>query len=172
MDTLATVDVCVSKVDPTIFCDKEGYDLVPFRMVSIIQEPLESTKTYERNINTTNEVTEVLFVKEENSICDKSQKEEEVHSSNEDNELNKELFYDASDEMEDFQEVEPMVIQLRDGRQIEVQEKTKDMFAKQRKRKYARSKGKKTMPKFQNKTHYLMGIKAIGKVKDKLIRCY
>ena len=28
------------------------------------------------------------------------------------------------------------------------------------------------MPEFRNKTQYLMGIKAIGKVKDKLIGCY
>ena len=41
MDTLATRDVCVNEVTPTLFCDEEGYDLVPFRMVSIIQEPLE-----------------------------------------------------------------------------------------------------------------------------------
>ena len=49
MDTLATVDVCVNEVTLTVFCDKEGYDLVPFRMVSIIQEPLESIKTKEEN---------------------------------------------------------------------------------------------------------------------------
>ena len=36
MDTLATVDVCVNEVTPIVFCDKEGYDLVPFKMVSII----------------------------------------------------------------------------------------------------------------------------------------
>ena len=106
-----------------------------------------------------------MLVKEEISICDKSQDDEGESSSNEDNGLNKELFYDASDELEVFHETKPMVIQLRDGRQLEVQGETKDMFAKQRKRKQTRSKGKKTMPKFKNKTQYLMGIGAIGKVK-------
>ena len=104
MDTLATVDVCVNEVTPTVFCDEEGYDLVPFRMVSIIQEPLESKITEGRDINTVNEVTEILMVREEISICDKSQENEEVSSSEEDNELNKQLFYDASDELEDLQE--------------------------------------------------------------------
>ena len=70
------------------------------------------------------------MVREEISICDKSQENEEVSSSEEDNELNKELFYDASDELEDLQEEEPMVMQLRDGRQIEVQGENKDRFAK------------------------------------------
>ena len=102
-------------------------------MVSIIQEPLEPTKTEGGNINTINEVTKVLLVKEEISICDKSQKDEEVSLSDEDNDLNKDLFYDAYDEWEDFHEEEPMIIQLRDGRQIEVQGETKNMFAKQRK---------------------------------------
>ena len=26
IDTLATVDVCVNEVTPTIFCDEEGFD--------------------------------------------------------------------------------------------------------------------------------------------------
>ena len=40
------------------------------------------------------------------------------------------------------------------------------------KRKQARSKGKRTMPKFRNKNQYLMGVGARGKVKDKLTGCY
>ena len=75
-----------------------------------------------------------MYVKEEISVCDKIPKEEKVSSSDEENDSNKELFYDACDELEDFQETDPIVIQLRDGRQIEVEEETKEMFAKQRKR--------------------------------------
>ena len=82
------------------------------------------------------------------------------------------MFYDASDELEDFQEIDPIVIQLRDGRQIEVQEETKEMFAEQRKRRQARSKSNKTMAKFRNKTHYLIRVKAAGRTKDKLTGCY
>ena len=38
MDILATIDVCVNEVNPTVFCDKEGYDLIPFQMVLAINE--------------------------------------------------------------------------------------------------------------------------------------
>ena len=116
MDTLATVDVCVNEVTPTIFCDKEGYDLVPFRMVSIIHEPLESIKIEEESTNTTSIRSEVMYVKGEVSICDRSQEEEEASPSDEEKDVNMELFYDASDELEDFQETNPIVIQLKDGR--------------------------------------------------------
>ena len=67
--------MCVNKVTRTIFCDKEGYDLVPFKMVSIIQEPLESIKTEEENTNNICEETKVMYVKDEISVCDKIQKE-------------------------------------------------------------------------------------------------
>ena len=63
MDTLATVDVCLNEVTLTVFCNKEGYDMVPFRMVSIIHEPLESIKIEEENTNTTSEKTMVMYVK-------------------------------------------------------------------------------------------------------------
>ena len=38
MDVLATVDVCVNETSPTVFCDKEGYNLIPFHMVSAVLE--------------------------------------------------------------------------------------------------------------------------------------
>ena len=41
-DVLATVDVCVNEVTPTVFCDEEGYDLVPFHMVKLITHAAEN----------------------------------------------------------------------------------------------------------------------------------
>ena len=35
-DVLATVDVCVNEVTPTVFCDEEGYDIVPVHMVRVL----------------------------------------------------------------------------------------------------------------------------------------
>ena len=52
IDTLAMVDVCINEVTPTIFCDKEGYDLAPFQMVSIIQDPLDHINLEEDETNT------------------------------------------------------------------------------------------------------------------------
>ena len=34
-DVLATVDVCINKVTPTVFCDEEGYDIIPIHMVEV-----------------------------------------------------------------------------------------------------------------------------------------
>ena len=38
MDILATVDVCVNEVTPSVFCDEEGYDLISFHMVFAIED--------------------------------------------------------------------------------------------------------------------------------------
>lgn len=34
-DILATLDVSVNDVIPTLFCDEEGYDIVPIQMLSV-----------------------------------------------------------------------------------------------------------------------------------------
>ena len=36
MDDLAIVDVCVNKTSLIVFCDEEGYDIIPFHMVSAV----------------------------------------------------------------------------------------------------------------------------------------
>jgi hypothetical protein len=41
-DVLATVDVCVNEVTPTVFCDEEGYDLTPFHMIRVITNNVEN----------------------------------------------------------------------------------------------------------------------------------
>ena len=38
MDILATVDMCVNKVNPITFCDEEGYDIASFQMINVIPE--------------------------------------------------------------------------------------------------------------------------------------
>ena len=35
---LATLDVCVNEVRPMKFCDENGYDIVPYFMISTIRE--------------------------------------------------------------------------------------------------------------------------------------
>ena len=35
---LATLDVCVNDVNPTNFCDEQGFDIVPFQMMNVINE--------------------------------------------------------------------------------------------------------------------------------------
>ena len=35
-DVLATVTICVNDVTPTLFCDKDGFDVIPIWMVSVM----------------------------------------------------------------------------------------------------------------------------------------
>ena len=35
-DVLATVTICVDDVTPTLFCDKDGFDIIPVQMVNVI----------------------------------------------------------------------------------------------------------------------------------------
>ena len=99
-DILANVDVCVNKVTPpTVFCDEEGFDIIPIQMVKVIYEgqdgkkgELEST-TPHQELNLLDKV----------SIQDRSKKESE--SLEDEKNLHNQVFYDASsDELEDFQE--------------------------------------------------------------------
>ena len=35
---MATLDVCVNKTTPTIFCDEEGYDIIPICIIKVSNE--------------------------------------------------------------------------------------------------------------------------------------
>ena len=36
IDVLAIATICVNDVTPTLFCDKEGFDIIPIQMVNVI----------------------------------------------------------------------------------------------------------------------------------------
>ena len=69
-DVLATVDVCVNEVTPTVFCDKEGYDIIPIHMVKVLYEHPDH-KEHEKEPTTTNLKPQDLKLMEEISIHDK-----------------------------------------------------------------------------------------------------
>ena len=92
---------------PTVFVDEEGF----VQMVLVILDPQDQINLEEEKRNTTIKDTEAMYVKDEISFCDKSQIEEMVESSTDKEDLNKELFYDAFDELEEYQEHDPIVIQ-------------------------------------------------------------
>ena len=96
------VDVCVNEVAPIVFCDKEGFDLVPFQMVLVIQDFSTHIDMKEDETNTSRKAIEAMYVKDEISICDKSQIEEVVDSSSEVEDPSRELFYDASNKLEEY----------------------------------------------------------------------
>ena len=63
---LATLDVCVNEMTPTIFCDEEGYDIIPICMIkvshgtSLLDDAIHGQEGPE--IGTTNEEQEELDV--------------------------------------------------------------------------------------------------------------
>ena len=81
-------------------------------------------------------------------------------------------FYDASDELEDYIERDPIVIQLKDGSKVEIPNNTPREKKRERRHRQMRSRGQRTMPEFRNKSHYLVGVKANDCVKDKVTGCY
>ena len=36
-DVLATVTICVNEVIPTLFCDEDGFDVIPIQMVNVLE---------------------------------------------------------------------------------------------------------------------------------------
>ena len=48
-DVLATVDVCVNKTTPIVFCDEEGYAIIPIQMVRLIPKTTKLNETMKRN---------------------------------------------------------------------------------------------------------------------------
>ena len=95
---------------------EEGYDLVPFQMVSVILDPPNHINLEEDETNTSVKEIEAMYFKDEISIRDESNIEEVVESSSDMEDPQGELFYDAFDELEEYQEQEPIVIKLKDGR--------------------------------------------------------
>ena len=117
------LDVCINEVTPIIFCDEEGYDIIPIHMVKVFHEgPNTNTEDQE---STTNEIKpQDLKLCEEVSIHDINQWSE---SSEEENDHRDQVYYDASDKLEDFEEPDPIIVQLRDGKEITIPQESKEL---------------------------------------------
>ena len=113
-----------------------------------------------------------MYVQDEISICDKSKIKEAVENSFDKENPNIELFYDAFDELEEYQEHDPIVIQLKDGRHVEVPHSLSKVLKREQRHRKMRSRGQRTMPEFKDKNHYLVGVKAKGSARDKITGCY
>ena len=71
----------------------------------------------EHEPTTTNLGPQDLKLMEEVSILDKDLANE---SSEDEDNLQGQVFYDASDELEDYEEPEPIIVHLRDGKEIAI----------------------------------------------------
>ena len=76
MDGQATVDVCVNEVTPTFFCDEEGYDLIPFQMVSVIKDHPNQQEIEEESHETQEDGVNILHIREEVSVRDRERSED------------------------------------------------------------------------------------------------
>ena len=146
------------KVTPTVFCDEEGYDLVPFQMISVINDPLIHQESDDKPQGTLKDEANLLYLREDISVKERESSEEISDYSYGENHLLEEEYYDASDELEEYQEEEPILIQLRDGREIPMPNQCPKLMRRERRGKQTRSRGQRTMPEFKNKSHYLIGV--------------
>lgn len=123
MDVLSIVDVCVNETCPTVFCDDEGYDLIQFHMVSAVMEDCKEAACEHDPINKIEADVKAMNIREEISIHDNinlGNEGTESDSTIEDEGPSDQLFYDASDKLEDYNEPDPTTIQLRDGKEIDI----------------------------------------------------
>ena len=127
-DVLATVFVCVNEVTPTVFCDEAGYDIIPVHMVRVLHEETKQEDDEQETATITMEPQNLKLI-EEISIFDKDPTNKS--SEDEDNQQGH-VFYDASDEQEDYEEPEPIVVQLRDGKEITIPREPSEMQKRRR----------------------------------------
>ena len=174
MDVLATVDVCVNETCPTVFCDDEGYDLVQFHMVSAVMGDCEEAACEHDPISEIEADLKAMNIREEISIHDNiniGNEGNESDSTLEDEGPSDQLFYDASDELEDYNEPDPMTIQLRDGKEIDIPNLLPNMQRRQRRTRQTRTKGQKQRREYLSKSHYLTRVGAKDCVKNKITGC-
>ena len=179
---LATLDVCVNKTTPTVFCDEEGYNVIPICMINVhhsSDSPKEALHEQEESKSdiVSKEQEELdaailrLGLQEEISIRDLSEEEDE--------EVIDQVFYDASDELgdseDDLAEAFETGLQLRDNLgALLPPESLKNKNKKARRKKQGHTKGQRMreMPRVKDKTTYLRLVNANDCVKNKVTGCY
>lgn len=102
MDILATVDVCVNEVTPIAFCDKEGYDLIPFHMISIVNHPLNHKDSNKKLWELQEEQAKFLYLREEILVRERESSEDICGYSSEGEVNIGEEYYDASNKLEEY----------------------------------------------------------------------
>ena len=116
-------------------------------MVRILHD---ETKQEGEKLDTTE--TRDLKLLEEISICDKNPVNE---SSNEEEDHHEQIYYDASDELEEFEEPEPIIVQLRNGKEVIIPREPSELQKRRRRERQTRTKGQRYAPEFRGKQHFL-----------------
>lgn len=144
MDVLVTVDVCVNETSPTVFCDEEGFDLVPFHIVSAV---LEKTNKAVCEDNPTDEIEakmKALNIHDEISMNDNinlGNESDDSDSSIEEEGPSCQLFYDVVDELDEYDTLDPTIIQLKNWKEIGIPNLFPKLQKKQRRLREAHHEG-------------------------------
>ena len=92
-DVLATVTICVNEVIPTLFCNEEGFDVIPIQMVNVLEHLEEESPTQDSYGDPTIEKG-LNHVKIDNEVS--------TFDLSSEHETLEENYYDAFDEFEDL----------------------------------------------------------------------
>ena len=117
-DVLATMTICVNEVVPTLFCDEDGFDVIPIQMVNVLETQEECNPKQESNEDPPLE-KEINHINIDNQVSTF-----DLSSGHETQGTN---YYDASDELEDWdlqenqnKHANPMIFKTREGKAIEL----------------------------------------------------
>ena len=113
-----------------------------------------------------------MNIRDEISIHNNNNLGNESDSTVEDEGPSDQLFYDALDELEDYNEPDPTTIQFRDGKEIDIPNLFPNMQKRQRRTRQTRTKGQRQRREYQSKPHYLMMVGAKHCVESKITGCY
>ena len=82
------------------------------------------------------------------------------------------LTINASDELEEYEQQEPIIIQLRDEKEITIPREPTELQKRRRRQQQTRTKGQRYAPEYHGKRHFLRSSQAKDCVKDKITGCY
>ena len=89
---------------------------------------------------------------EEVSIVDKDLANK---STDDEDDPQGQVFYDASDELEDFNEREPIIVQLRNRKEAFIPQEPTELQKQRRRQRQTQTKGQRYAPEFHGKQHFL-----------------
>ena len=120
-------------------------------MVSAVMGDCEEAACEHDPINRIETDLKAMNIREEISIHDNINLGNEGNESDntlEDEGPSDQLFYDASDELEDYNEPDPITIQLRDGKEIDIPNLLPNMQRRQRRTRQTRTEGQRQMREY------------------------
>ena len=165
LHTLSTIDVCALPPQ-TQFCDERGYEIMPVRVITVVDEKRVDS-------NWPKELLALNIGPDDVSLVDVSTSDSEYDYLGIDSAgyINESSDSREIDEIEPEEQREKIQILLRGHESILLEETLQELSAKrkdqrnERKKKQARSKGRKRPPKIESKNEYFYHVGALDSIK-------